>query len=172
MENNKEYEGYIFKRIDSEGKITIFYGISETYKRTPIHSLEEDELFYSEVPITNHKEELTLLERVYSKDYKNLQSILNVASKYIVKYYKLLLDKSDIAKVYLSNTYLSNNYIKIKCGIYTYQQLKDKYESYLLDNFGIKWNNRTIGKYFPDHIKKDVHKNKITQKMYIFKKEL
>ena len=72
MENNKEYEGYIFKRIDSEGKITIFYGISETYKRTPIHSLEEDELFYSEVHITNHKEELTLLERVYSKDYKNL----------------------------------------------------------------------------------------------------
>lgn len=47
MENSKEYEGYIFRRIDSEGKITIFYGISETYKRTPIHSLEEDELFYS-----------------------------------------------------------------------------------------------------------------------------
>ena len=37
--------------------------------------------------------------------------------------------------------------------MYTYQQLKDKYESYLLDNFGIKWNNRTIGKYFPEHIK-------------------
>ena len=172
MENNKEYEGYIFKRIDSEGKITIFYGISETYKRTPIHSLEEDELFYSEVPITNHKEELTLLERVYSKDYKNLQSILNVASKYIVKYYKLLLDKSDIAKVYLSNTYLSNNYIKIKCGIYTYQQLKDAYESYLLDTFGIKWNNRTISKYFPNHIKKNVYVNRNTQMMYIFKKEL
>ena len=172
MENNKEYEGYIFRRIDSEGKITIFYGISETYKRTPIHSLEEDELFYSEIPITNPKEELTLLERVYSKDYKNLQSILNVASKYIVKYYKLLLDKSDIAKVYLSNTYLSNNYIKIKCGMYTYQQLKNKYESYLLDNFGIKWNNRTIGKYFPEHIKKSVRDNKEVIKVYIFKKEL
>lgn len=172
MEENKEYEGYIFKRIDSEGKITIFYGISETYKRVPIHSLEEDELFYSEVPITNHKEELTLLERIYSKDYKNLQSILNVASKYIVKYYKLLLNKSDIAQVYLSGSYLSNDYIKIKCGIYTYQQLKDKYESYLLNTFGIKWNNRTIGKYFPEHIKKSIRNNREVMKVYIFKKEI
>ena len=168
MENNKEYEGYIFKRIDSEGKITIFYGISETYKRTPIHSLEEDELFYSEVPITNHKEELTLLERIYSKDYKNLQSILNVASKYIVKYYKLLLDKSDIAKVYLSNTYLSNNYIKIKCGIYTYEQLKTLYEP-VLNKLHIKWTNRVRKTYFPTHTITQKKVNRKNVKYYIFK---
>ena len=56
--------------------------------------------------------------------------------------------------------------------MYTYEQLKNKYEEHLLKDFGIKWNNRTIGKYFPEHIKKDVHKNRITQKTYIFKKEL
>ena len=56
--------------------------------------------------------------------------------------------------------------------MYTYQQLKDKYESYLLDNFGIKWNNRTINKYFPEHIKKNIYVNRNTQMMYIFKKEL
>lgn len=172
MEENKEYEGYIFRRIDSKGIITIFYGISETYDRVPIKNIEKDELFNSKVPITNYKESLTLLEQIYSKDYKNLQSILNIASTYIVKYYKLLLDKSDVAKVYISNSYISNDYIKIKCGIYTYQQLKDKYESYLLNTFRIKWNNRTIGKYFPEHIKKDICKNHTTMKVYIFKKEL
>ena len=67
---------------------------------------------------------------------------------------------------------LSNNYITIKEGVYTYQQLKDEYESYLLDNFGIKWNNRTIGKYFPEHIKKSVRNNREVVKVYIFKKEL
>ena len=56
--------------------------------------------------------------------------------------------------------------------MYTYQQLKDKYESYLLDNFGIKWNSRTINKYFPKHIKKNIYVNRNTQMMYIFKKEL
>lgn len=67
---------------------------------------------------------------------------------------------------------LSNKYITIEEGIYTYQQLKDKYESYLLNTFGIKWNNRTIGKYFPEHIKKDICKNHTTMKVYIFKKEI
>ena len=67
---------------------------------------------------------------------------------------------------------LSNKYITIKEGIYTYQQLKDKYESYLLDNFGIKWNNRTIGKYFPEHTKKVTYNNHTTMKVYIFKKEI
>ena len=128
-------------------------------------------------PLVDHYWTMGFIEchevsEVYKGSYVDKQAAFMYASKYIVKYYKLLLDKSDIAKVYLSNTYLSNNYIKIKCGIYTYQQLKDAYESYLLDTFGIKWNNRVIGKYFPEHIKKDVHKNRITQKMYIFKKEL
>lgn len=67
---------------------------------------------------------------------------------------------------------LSNKYITIEEGMYTYEQLKNKYEEHLLKDFGIKWNNRTIGKYFPKHIKKDIHRNRTTQKMYIFKKEL
>lgn len=67
---------------------------------------------------------------------------------------------------------LSNKYITIEEGIYTYQQLKDKYESYLLNTFGIKWNNRTIGKYFPEHTKKVTYNNHTTMKVYIFKKEI
>lgn len=67
---------------------------------------------------------------------------------------------------------LSNKYITIEEGIYTYQQLKDKYESYLLNTFGIKWNNRTIGKYFPEHTKKVIYNNHTTMKVYIFKKEI
>ena len=67
---------------------------------------------------------------------------------------------------------LSNRYITIEEGMYTYEQLKSKYEEHLLKDFGIKWNNRTIGKYFPKHIKKNIYVNRNTQMMYIFKKEL
>ena len=67
---------------------------------------------------------------------------------------------------------LSNRYITIEEGMYTYEQLKSTYEEHLLKDFGIKWNNRTIKKYFPKHIKKNVYVNRNTQMMYIFKKEL
>ena len=61
----------------------------------------------------------------------------------------------------------STPWITIKCGSYTYEQLKDKYESILLAD-GITWTNRVIKKYFPE-CKKELKKIKgeVIQ-MYIF----
>ena len=63
---------------------------------------------------------------------------------------------------------LSNNFITIKEGAYTYEQLKTLYEP-VLNKLHIKWTNRVIKTYFPTHTITQKKVNRKNVKYYIFK---